>query len=216
MRSLRKVSIGLGLAVLLASLSPAAHAGSIVHQASISLSPTNWYLTMTFPKFHMDAACLDSICFSLAGHVEGSAKFESLDSDPATVTMDLAATIDLQRPNGSPLVTVIPLVHSVDNVTAFDGTIDFGGTSGRTYAGLSGDDTDALCTTDPADFALFTGPGDIVLPTNAVGSSSGSGAGNLLLQFSTSASSSATVTYFFHCPTSTRETSWGSVKSLFR
>jgi hypothetical protein len=213
MLTVRTLSAGL---LVLGLLAAPVLADQVVYTASIPLSTTNWSQTMSIPKFDQAPCTLDSICFELLGHVEGTAKFESLDAAPTTVTMNLAATIKLNRPNNTPLVTCIPLVQTIDNVTAFDGVIDFGGTSGKTYTGLSGNDTESACVSSPADIALFTGPGNILLPTTAVGSSSGSGAGNLILQFATSASAGVQVTYFYHCPTATEQTTWGSVKQLFR
>jgi hypothetical protein len=203
----------IGLLVL--GLFGVAQADTIVYTASIPLATTNWSQSMSIPKF--DHPCmLDSVCFELMGYVEGAAKFESLDAAPATVTMNLQATITLNRPNNTPLVTVIPLVQTVDNVTAFDGVIDFGGTSGRTYEGLSGDATESACVSSPEDLDLFTGDGNILLPTTAIGTSSGSGAGNLILQFNTSASAGVQVTYFYTCPVGTEQSNWGSIKGLFR
>ncbi len=216
---LLRLSSSLLLGVLLALLlgATASTAGTVTYSGSLPLAATNWSGSMTFPKFPPELGCLDSICVSLAGHVEGAAKFESLDGGPATVTMNLQSTITLQRPDLSTLVVTIPLAQTVDNVTAFDGVIDFGGTSGKTYSGLSGDKTESKCTSTLADIALFMGPGNITLPCVATGSSNGSGAGNLILQFNTSASSGAEVTYHYSdCPTPNRPTSWGKIKSLYR
>jgi len=199
------------------ALAPAlVQADSITHTASIPLGITNWNQNITIPKFQLSPCTLDSIVFSLGGHVEGQAMFESLDAAPATVTMNLQATISLQRPDTTPLVTVIPLVQTSDDVTAFDGVIDFAGTSGRTYSDLSGDDSDTVVTTDLDDFILFTGLGDIVLPAEALGSSYGSGAGNLVLQFATSASAQMTITYYYQCPSGVEESTWGSIKGLYK
>jgi hypothetical protein len=213
MRSLRTLFAGF---LILGCLAAPVSADQVVYTSSLPLTPTNWVSSMSIPKFDMEPCVLDSICFTLAGHAEGFARFESMDSDPATVTMTLQATITLMRPDMTPLVTVIPLVSTLDNVTAFDGVIDFGGTSGRSYDGLAGDNTETGCHSSPEDIALFTGTGSIVLPTDAVGSSHGSGAGNLVLWFNTSASAGVEVTYYYHCPTGVEETSWGSVKQLFR
>ena len=191
-------------------------ADSVSHVASIPLSSTNWSDSITIPKFDLAGCTLDSVCFSLDGHVEGLAKFESEDASPATITMNLQATITLERPDSTPLATVIPLVQTNDDVTAYDGVLDFGGTSGKTYADLSGDKTESACTIDPDDFALFTGAGDITLPAQAVGSSYGSGAGNLWLQFSTSASVGATVTYYYDCSSAVESSSWSCIKALYR
>ena len=216
MRSLRQLLVCLAVLGFCVMLSAAVGtAGTITHTASVSLSPTNWNTSLTFPKFDQDCDCLQSICFQLDGHVEGMAKFESMDAAPTTVTMNLQSTITLSRPDLSTLVVVIPLANTSDNVTAFDGTIDFGGTSGKTYSGLSGNATDSKCSSTEGDRALFCGTGNISLPIQAIGTSNGSGAGNLILQFATSASAGVTVTYTYDCGTPTKDTTWGRIKSLF-
>ncbi|MEZ4649706.1 MAG: choice-of-anchor E domain-containing protein [Candidatus Eisenbacteria bacterium] len=190
---------------------------NVQYSDTIALGATNWNGTVSFPQFDPVLGTLLSVTFELSGHVEGSAKFESLDASPATVTMNLAAEIDLQRPDLTSLVTVLPLVATNDNVLAFDGVIDFGGDSGRTYEGLSGDDTESSTTMNPADLALFTGNGTIDLPASAIGASTGSGAGNLILQFATSASCDVTVNYEYEEPiVPTEESTWGRIKNSYR
>jgi hypothetical protein len=189
----------------------------VQYDDAVALNQTNWSDTVSFPLFDPALGTLLSVSFELAGHVEGSAMFESLDAAPATVTMNLAAEIDLQRPDLTSLVTVLPLAATVDNVTAFDGVIDFGGTSGRTYENLSGDDSDSSSSNNAGDLALFTGVGTIDLPCSALGASSGSGAGNLILQFMTSASADVSVIYEYEEPVvPTQEVTWGRVKSNYR
>lgn len=189
--------LGIGVGVLIAAAS--VQAATVSHGPySIALSSTNWTDSISVPQFDPGLGTLTQIDFSLSGHVEGSAKFESLDASPATVDMALKATITLQRPDLSSLVTVIPVANTSDNVAAFDGTMDFGGVSGKTYTGLSGDDVLAFSSPPPlADLALFTGLGSINLPVSATGTSIGSGAGNLITQFLTSASAEASVTYHY-------------------
>ena len=120
-------------------------------------------------------------------------------------------------PDLSTLVVTLPVATTTDNVTAFDGTIDFGGTSGRTHPGLSANSANGRCSSTAADMALFTGAGNIVLPCAGTCASHGSGAGNLILQFQTLASASAQVTYYYsQCITPTKPTTWGAVKSLYR
>jgi len=204
-------------ATALALCASVGSASSVTHSASLELATTNWSTTMTFPRFDSSLGCLDSICFNLNGHVQGTAKFESLDASPATVTMDLAATLTLQRPDGTTLVVTMPLASTSDDASAYDGTTDFAGTSGATYSSLSADKAEAACTSATADFTLFTGTGDIVLPVVATGTSTGSGAGNLILQFATDASAGASVTYYYStCTVPSRPTTWGAVKTIYR
>ncbi len=163
---------------------------------SVALAITGWTDSVTIPKFDPSLGTLNSIEFILAGHVEGSAAFESMDSGPATVTMDLSAVLTLQRPDTTIIVNAIPLFHTVDSASAYDGTLDYGGTSGKTYSDVSADKTENKISPPPAsDLVLFTGVGNITLPVIATSNSSGSGAGNLVLEFSTLASADVTVRY---------------------
>jgi len=213
----RVLTIGFVMVAFCFALVPAACADTITHNVSIPLATTNWNSSVTIPKFDMGPNCiLDSVGFCLYGHVEGEAKFESLDASPATVMMNLQATISLQRPDNTVLATVIPLAQTSDDVTAYDGTTDFGGTSGITHGDLSGDKSETAVTSAPADLALFTGPGSIILPAVAIGTSNGSGAGNLLLQFNTSASVDVSIVYCYHCTSAVENTTWGAIKALYK
>jgi hypothetical protein len=177
-----------------------AQADTISYSSSIPLATTNWDSSITIPLFDPSLGTLDSIQFSLSGHVEGSAGFENKDAEPATITMDLQAFLKLQRPDNSVLVLTMPVASTSDNASAWDGIDDYAGTSGKTYPNLMADSSDSATSSSAADLALFTGVGNITLPVTAVGASTGSGAGNLLLQFSTFASAGATVTYNYTVP----------------
>lgn len=194
-----KKLISCGLCALCLAL-PAV-AGVVTYSDSIPLQTTNWNLSVSIPKWDpalFPGQVLDQIIFSLSGAVEGSVKFESLDAAPATVTTELKAQITLQRPDLSTLVVILPLANNVDNVTAYDTVLDFGGTSGRTYAGLIATDAETATSPPPAsDLVLFTGSGNIILPVKAEGQSNGTGAGNLVLQFNTQARANVDVTYIY-------------------
>jgi hypothetical protein len=162
---------------------------------------TNWSTSLSLPKWDpslFPGDVLTGISFTLDGSVSGNAKFESLDAAPATVTMNLQATIKLFDPNSNVLVIALPIVATSDIASAFDGTIDFGGTSGKSYLGETNSDSETGTSTD---YATFTGSGNVSLPVQAKGSSNGSGAGNLILQFNTFAAASASVTYTYSAAT---------------
>ncbi len=186
--------------VLVIALAAGANADTISFSGFVPLGTTNWANSITFPRFNPALGTLDSIEFTLYGHVEGSAGFENKDAAPATITMDLQALLRLRRPDDSLLVLTIPVVSTIDSASAWDGADDYAGTSGKTYLNLAADSIDSAVTSAPADIALFTGIGNIILPVTANGASTGSGAGNLLLQFSTSASAEASVTYHYTVP----------------
>ena len=75
------------------------------------------------------------------------------------------------------------------------GDIDFGGPSGNSFLDLSGDDSDSNLIT--ADLADFIGLGTIDLPVIGTGMSTGTGAGNLITQFTTDASAEIELIYDF-------------------
>lgn len=186
--------------VLVIALAAGANADTISFSGSVPLATTNWANSITFPQFNPALGTLDSIQFILNGHVEGSAGFENKDNEPATITMDLQAMLRLRRPDSSVLVLTLPVVSTIDNVLAWDGIDDYAGDSGETYLNLAANSSDSAISSSPADIALFTGIGSIILPVTANGASTGSGAGNLLLQFSTFASADATVIYTYTVP----------------
>lgn len=188
------------IAVLaVAALAGAAVANeTISYDATFNIARTNWSSNLVIPKFDPALGNLVRVSWTLGGTVNGSASFESLDASDATITTALSATITMYRPDNSVLDVVIPVVNNSDAATAFDGTIDFGGTSGKSYNELSGSDNVSDDTTANDDLALFTAAFNgetISLPVGAVGSSSGSGAGNLLLLFNTFAGADVKVTY---------------------
>lgn len=200
---MKKVYLLLGVMWLIAAMCSAVTAAEQSFSDSIALTSTNWNSTLNLQKFDPSLGTLESVFFSLTGYVTGTAQFESLDNTPATVEMELKALITVSRPDMTQLIAVLPTVKTSDNVSAFDGIPDFGGTSGKTYPNINHPDFsnsagDSLLILPPsADLDLFTGVGNLVLPVSAIGQSQGLSAGNIAYQFSTSARADATVRYVY-------------------
>jgi len=172
--------------------------GEVCYDTTFVSTRTNWNSAVVMPKFDPSLGELVRVRWRVVGQVSGNVSFESLDGAATTITTELSASITMTRPDSSVLSVVIPVVSNSDAVTSFDGTIDFSGSSGKSYAGLSGSDSANAASTAAADIALFTAttPGETIsLPVVATGTSSGSGAGNLLLLFSTFASADVRVCY---------------------
>lgn len=199
-----KTTLGRALPAFLAGacVSGFAAAGQVSFTDNVPLTTTNWTQSVTLSKFDPALGDLQSVIVTLQAHNEGSAAFENQDAAPATVTMTFSTRVEVQRPDLTPLLFGEPTVNTSDSVTAFDGVLDFGGASGRNYANLSQNVTQSVTANPPSpDLALFTGlsgnPGTITLPVVAVGQSTGTGAGNLTLAFSSQASAIVTVQYLF-------------------
>lgn len=160
---------------------------------------------LTLPTFDTTqggtgTATLTSVILQLTGNVNATLRFENGDSDPATITATAGATVTLRRPDGTALVAVLPNQTQSVNEAAYDGTTDFGGTSGSTLNNVSASLVNSVTTASAADLALFStaGASTLTLPVSGSGTSSESGAGNLFASNSTSASGAAVVTYNFN------------------
>lgn len=175
-----------------------ASAATITVSASVPLQTTNFDQVVSVDQFDDMGGTRDlqAVTFSLEGFLVGNARLESLDAGPSLVTTTLSVTLTLSETvTNNTLVITIPTLDEVFNATAFDGTIDFGGTSGITYDELTASQTESETYTDAATLDLFTGMGTIDLNLNALAESFASGAGNLITQFSTSAGGNIKVTY---------------------
>jgi hypothetical protein len=156
---------------------------------------TDWTATLNFDKFDTNLGALQAINITLNGSVLGSIQFENLGS-ARNVSTSLAATITLS--NGvNPIVVTLPAASFTDAATAFDGTIDFGGGSGKTRTGISNTASNSTTLTTPTAFALFSGVGQIPLTLAAVANSSATGGGSIVTLFNTQASGSASLYYTY-------------------
>ncbi|MEM9343082.1 MAG: choice-of-anchor E domain-containing protein [Pseudomonadota bacterium] len=186
------------LAAAMATSATASTAATLSFSDSVAVQSTDWSETASVSKFDPSLGTLTSVRFTLFGEVEGDATAESLDASPSQVTLDVEARITAAGA-GLPaaLGTVVPVASVVQNFTAFDGVIDFDGGSGASLLGLTGDETVVNVFNDAATLAFFTGLGTADIDLTGEGLSSGSGAVNLISQFSTSAGGTITVEYTF-------------------
>ncbi len=140
---------------------------------------------LTFEKFHYGyLGTLQSIEITLYGHVAGSMGYEnqSTSLDPVDqISVGMNATTYLYRPGDSfpgdpPIVVTIPTITEIAyNVPTYDGTTDYGGTSGHMYTGIDVTKSEYNTLTGASDITLFSGLGTIDLPVEAYGTSFGAG-----------------------------------------
>ena len=191
--------------VALAATATAANATTVTYTSNVvPLTSTNFGgVALNLQQFNPMLGTLTGISVHLHGDILGSARAESLDAAPETVTLNLSATLTLTRPDNSTIVVTTPVVNRIASLSAFDGLVDYGGTSGVAYLNQSAhaDNTVALSA---GDFALFTGFGNVSGLLNGSGASAATGAGNLATLFLTQAGGFADVTYTFS-PTMTPE-----------
>jgi hypothetical protein len=193
---------GRALPVIVFGAVLAAHASATTQtqtfSSSIPVTNTNWALSVSLPKFDPALGTLQTIALTLNGHIEGQAAVESTDASATQITTQFQANLTLARPDMSIIAVVIPQITNIVDLTPFDGTIDFAGSSGHTFPNLMQNASQTVTSPPPAsDLPLFTGTGNIVLPVTAVGTSVATGSGNVVTQFATRASAVVTVVYTF-------------------
>lgn len=195
---MKKLLIAIALATALNPLSTV-HAATISFADATGLQTTNWSDLLVFGKFDTNLGTLTSIKFDLSGTVQGIGNAESMDGSPSNVTLTLGSILSMKRPDNSTLVVTNPVFSQAFAFSQFDGLINFGGTSGGSTGVISSTNSSFFVSTSASDFALFSalGGGSINLGLFALGNSNGSGSGNLVTQFNTSAAGNALVTYTY-------------------
>jgi hypothetical protein len=187
--------VALLLAVTLAAQARAAEISP--PPATFGPTATNWDTVLSFDRFDPALGTLTQVEVTLTGAINGDAKYESTDPNATNVTLQLAANVNLQRPNNNDILIVNPATQRMVSPGPYDGTPDFGGSSGGTLFNLTGSDSDTTVLTNPADLALFIGTGQIQLPASARGASSDNGSGNLITEYTVRAEVSVEVIYTY-------------------
>jgi len=182
--------------VSLAAAGPVS-AGMISHSDSISMQPTDWALSLSVPQFNPALGSLDAVEFQFHGDMNGTIFYENEEPAPADVNLLLSASLTLQRPDLTTLISLAPSHSIMETAPAFDGLLDFSGASGRTYPGIAASDSDSYVTLPMEDLSPYIGLGNVALPCSALGNSSGSGPGNWTFGFLTNAAADVTVTYHY-------------------
>lgn len=173
------------------------NAATITLTDNVAVATTNFQQTLSFAKFDTmgGTRVLDSVTFSIDGSIFGSAEVESRDAFPTTITTTLAANLLLIDSLMNTLVVTIPSITNTFSATAYDGSLDFGGTSGITYSDLSANQYEEATYTDAATLAMFTGLDMASFTFDAQATSSSTGAGNITSGFRSTAGGLVSVIY---------------------
>lgn len=175
----------------------AAQATTLTYKSSIDLEKTNFEKQIALPKFDSSLGELESVFFELSGNVKGAVSLENEDATAALVTGNLAAEINLKKPDDSLLLVALPTASVNKNLSAYDGTFDFDGTSGVKLTDISNTKKESTLLTIPDDFTPFVGDGSFNLLLEAIGNSTATGAGNLSARFETYADANVMVSYTY-------------------
>ncbi|OKH34074.1 hypothetical protein NIES2119_21470 [[Phormidium ambiguum] IAM M-71] len=150
---------------------------------------------LSIQQFDSSLGTLNSVFIEFTGNMRGDAEFESRDARPQTITVDLSGLLTLVGPNNNPVFELKPQEIRQYDVTRFDGTVDFGGTSGRTITGISAEASTSETIADLSALTPFIGNGTVDFSFSANAESSVRGSGNILSGISTFAKADIKVIY---------------------
>jgi hypothetical protein len=165
--------------------------------ASFDSAKTGWTKTAQVAQFDPSLGTLQSVDIINTTTLQSEFQIENLDSEAGNISSTINGGVTVTVPGVSPLTASASLSNSFD-AAAYDGTIDFTGTSGHD-SGLQSQSGSNSATnlTDPAVLAEFEGTGTVTLSGHATSRSSVSGPGNVLALLNTSAGAQVQVVYHY-------------------
>jgi hypothetical protein len=157
-------------AVILLASGPGFASTIVQTQEDTLLDVENEFVApVAFNQFDASLGVLNSITLSLAASFAGTVGVENLSSVPDVAAGIIAGTVTVATNGDTLSVEVFPsAVGPTHHLTAFDGTLDYAGTSGATDS-VSGAMVTGSVTGPPPDsvLQLFTGSNDIFLTLTA-------------------------------------------------
>ena len=181
---------------------------------------TNWNSLLNIQQFDPNLGPLLAIQVNFESQVSGSTKIENyLNSSASTYTTSNQAAVTVKDTNNNVIYNSgSTTFNHTANLTSYDGSLDFAGTSGVSYTdkGALAGTQFVLFSGDP-DFSMFVGPGTINLPAVAVGQSNWSAtSGNTVPIIKTFAFVEVDVTYTYLAVGSAPlpQAAWGGIALL--
>ncbi|MSP01287.1 MAG: choice-of-anchor E domain-containing protein [Acetobacteraceae bacterium] len=165
---------------------------------------TGWSTNVSVNKFDPSLGSLREVLVTIGNDLTGTASVENLDARGWRIGFDQYAAVFVTPPGTTVLA---PAKVSDDsaillNLGAYDGTMDFAGTSGTVVSFGTSDPLARITAgggalTDAEDLAAFTGPGTIALPVGSTGRSAMIGPPNLLAEIAQSTGATISVRYVY-------------------
>ena len=172
--------------------------------AEIPPTDTDFSQTVSVAQFDPALGTLISRTLTFTATVTGSMGVENTsDASGSDGDMELSARLTVARASDplNPVTVASPAAAETFALPVFDGTVDFGGTSGLTFADINDTQTVTDTSTDPAILALVTGTGTIDYIVDASGTSFANGTGgNIATFFASQAGATITITYEYQPP----------------
>ena len=160
---------------------------SVAQTLTLSPNPAGWGTVWAVNQFDSSLGTLLAVDVTVNGTMIASVDAENLASGAITYQTTQEAVISLGLPGNQAAQIGYSATDNI-NLGAFDGSLDYGGPSGRSdtnlttqrlYNGIFADSPFETAETDPVLLAAFTGTGVYDLPISSLGTSLAEGGANL-------------------------------------
>ncbi len=190
------------LTTLLAAMTLAAgaNANTVSFTDSFGLATTNWTNALGASQFNGALGTLNSATFTFTDDIVQSFAAENRGASANPITPVLGAQFLFRKNAATLLTTNLTGTGTTFNATAYDGVLDFGGTSGKDFGNLTTSGAGTFTVTG-ADLAALIGSGTVgSVGYNVAASGTGTvqfGNGNGVSDVSTQARYNLVLTYDF-------------------
>lgn len=173
----------------------------VANAASLSYSSsTNYDFTdiidapLSVQQFNSSLGTLQGVTIEFTGNILGNAGLENKSKTPTQVTLNVASDFSLELNNQS-LLALNPQYSYNYQLAKYDGTTDYGGTSGKTLSNLTATQSATQSFTNTQFLQSFIGNGNVDFLFSALATSAVTGSGNMRSYIDTYAKAGIKVTY---------------------
>ena len=158
---------------------------------------TGWNDSAAVNQFDPALGTLQSVNITISDDLLGSFAAENLGNSATSVGTTDAAALTLDLPGSTPTFATTVSASDSMSLGAFDGSVDYAGTSGHIDPLAAQSDGSGTTLSSAADLAPFTGDGVVVLPVGATSSATIDGPGNMAAGLLTDAGGTVSVSYTY-------------------
>jgi hypothetical protein len=169
---------------------------TLIRTVSLGSQPTDFTRSVAIGQFDPSLGKLLSVQVINSGAITSDIRAENTSSSsPSTITATVSGTMTLSGPHVLLNTDVSRNAGSL-NASVFDGSLDFGGRSGKNFGPHTANGSGSMTMTGAA-MSAFVGTGSVSMSEIAHATSSASGGGNLIVSTTSLAQANITVIYHY-------------------
>ncbi|MFT3879544.1 MAG: choice-of-anchor E domain-containing protein [Gemmatales bacterium] len=167
-----------------------------VQTVTFANGKANTITSQLLSQFNPALGTLQSIQIKVDGRIISDIKLENLDDESSVVSGTVSGNVLVSGPGFNLNVNIAGNAAITKTLPAFDGTIDFGGTSGVSLGSTTATGSNSQTLTGSA-MSSYIGTGSVNLSFLAQATTQASGGGNLTANITNQGGGTVTVTYSY-------------------